>query len=596
MPFRSECRDGRLDPCSARLSEEHALRKIINDPQDFVEEFIDGILLAHPDRLRAADADRRAIVRADAGTGGRVGIVTGGGSGHLPLFLGYVGRGLASGVAVGNVFSSPSPEQIHAATTASDDGAGVLYLYGNYGGDVYTFDLAADLSAADSVRTTTVVGTDDILSAPAERATTRRGVAGLFFAYKTAGASAERGDDLDTVTAIAQKTVNRTRTMGVGLSPTILPAAGEPTFTLEDGEMEVGIGIHGEPGHHRGPLETADEITDRFLAELEKELPLESGSSVAVLVNGLGSTPLEELYVIYRHVHRVLAGRGVTIAHTFVGEYATSLEMAGASVSICHLDEQLEPLLSTPADSPFFQHGSPTGERTAAEAATPNSSPSREGTPEDAREIATVAAPGPLREVLLSVTSRLPDHSDELRDLDAALGDGDLGITVSAGARAVHEALQQLPANAATREVLRASGTAFASANPSTFAALVGGGTLAAAAAATDENVEADVVVTKLQERIAQRGGADLGDKTVLDAIDAARTSLEGTRGAASSDRARAARDAVATAVEDGTGKHSQRGRAAWVGERSVGRQDPGQVAALRFLDELVAHLDNPTA
>src|SRR5699024_3504831 len=181
-----------------------------------------------------------------------------------------------------------------------------LYLYGNYGGDVYTFDLAADLSAADGVRTTTVVGTDDILSAPPEKAATRRGVAGLFFAYKTAGASAERGDDLDTVTEIAQRTVDRTRTMGVGLSPTILPAAGEPTFTLDEGEMEIGIGIHGEPGHHRGPLETADQITDRFMEELVKELPLTMGEKVAVLVNGLGSTPLEELYLIYRRVHPTL--------------------------------------------------------------------------------------------------------------------------------------------------------------------------------------------------------------------------------------------------------------------------------------------------
>ena len=567
------------------------MRKIINDPQSFVDETIDGILLAHPDKLRAADADRRAIVRADAGTAGRVGIVTGGGSGHLPLFLGYVGRGLASGVAVGNVFSSPSPEQIHAATLASDDGAGVLYLYGNYGGDVYTFDLAADLSAADGVRSTTVVGTDDILSAPQAKAHTRRGVAGLFFAYKTAGASAERGDDLDTVSEIAQRTIDRTRTMGVGLSPTILPAAGEPTFTLDEGEMEIGIGIHGEPGHHRGPLETADQITDRFMEELVKELPLTQGEKVAVLVNGLGSTPLEELYLIYRRVHQTLTELGAKIIHTFVGEYATSLEMAGASVSICHLDDELSDLISQPADSPFFTHGSPRANAPLGASSTAAAPAAAQGAPREERTIETVAAPGPLRETLLAIASKLPAHNDELRELDAALGDGDLGITVTSGAVAVREALQALPGNASSREVLRAAGTAFASANPSTFAALLGGATLAATTVADSEQIDPLALVTAIQERVAQRGGADVGDKTVLDAIDAIRRSLADTSSSSPADRAAAARDAVDATVTEYADKHSMRGRAAWVGERSVGRKDPGQVAALRFLDDLVHHL-----
>ena len=214
-----------------------ALRKIINRPEDFVDEVTESLLMAHPDRLRATTRDRRALVRADAPVEGRVGIVTGGGSGHLPLFLGYVGQGLATGVAVGNVFSSPSAEQIAAATRACDGGAGVLYLYGNYGGDVYNFDLAADVVAAEGIATATVLGTDDVLSAPRGKEDTRRGVAGLFFAYKTAGACAERGADLETVRSVAQRTVDATRTMGVGLSPTILPAAGEPTFTLDEGEM-----------------------------------------------------------------------------------------------------------------------------------------------------------------------------------------------------------------------------------------------------------------------------------------------------------------------------------------------------------------------
>jgi dihydroxyacetone kinase len=330
------------------------MKKLINDPDNFVDEVIDGLLLAHPGQLRAATKDGRALVRADAPVPGHVGIVTGGGSGHLPAFLGYVGVGLCSGVAVGNVFSSPSAEQMYEATKAVDGGAGVLFLYGNYGGDVFNFDLAGDLAEIDGIDTRTVLVTDDALSAPPERREERRGVAGMVFAFKVAGASAERGDDLETVAELAQRAVNATRTVGVGLSPTILPAAGKPTFELPDGEMEVGIGIHGEPGQHRGPLETADQVGDRLISAILADLKLTAGDRVAVMVNGLGATPAEELYLIYRRVHQVLAKEQVTVHRPYVGEYATSLEMAGASVTVMRLDDELAELLDAPASSPFF--------------------------------------------------------------------------------------------------------------------------------------------------------------------------------------------------------------------------------------------------
>jgi phosphoenolpyruvate---glycerone phosphotransferase subunit DhaK len=331
------------------------VKKLINDPAQFVDEMLEGLLLAHPDQLRAATEDKRALVRADSPKQGRVGIVTGGGSGHLPTFLGYVGEGLCSGVAVGNVFSSPSAEQVLEATKASDGGAGVLYLYGNYGGDVLNFDLAADMAELEDIETRTVLVTDDVASQPKERAADRRGVAGLFFAYKCAGAAAERGDDLAGVAAAAQAAVDSTRTMGIGLSPTILPTVGKPTFELEDGEMEVGIGIHGEPGIHRGPLESADAVTDRLLEPIVADLALSEGERVAVLVNGLGATPLEELYLIYRRVHARLSHLGVTIERRYVGEFATSLEMAGASVSVMRLNDRTSALLAAPARSPFFE-------------------------------------------------------------------------------------------------------------------------------------------------------------------------------------------------------------------------------------------------
>jgi dihydroxyacetone kinase-like protein len=330
------------------------VKKLINDPQQFVDEMLEGLLLAHPDQLRAASKDNRALVRADSPKQGRVGIVTGGGSGHLPTFLGYVGEGLCSGVAVGNVFSSPSSEQVLEATKASDGGAGVLYLYGNYGGDVLNFDLAADMAELEDIETRTVLVTDDVASQPKERAADRRGVAGLFFAYKCAGAAAERGDDLPGVAAAAQAAVDSTRTMGIGISPTILPTVGKPTFELADGEMEIGIGIHGEPGVHRGPLEGADAVTDRLLEPIVADLELRAGERVAVLVNGLGATPLEELYVMYRRLHARLTELGVEIERRYIGEFATSLEMAGASISVMRLDDRTSELLAAPARSPFF--------------------------------------------------------------------------------------------------------------------------------------------------------------------------------------------------------------------------------------------------
>ncbi len=330
------------------------MRKIINEPANFVDEMVEGIIWAHPDLVKTPGDDLRVMVRADAPQQGKVGIVTGGGSGHLPLFKGYVGRGLCSGVAIGNVFSSPSSDQIFEATKAVSGGAGVLYLYGNYGGDVFNFDLAADLADLEDIPTKTVLGRDDVASRPKSEKTERRGVAGIVFAYKAAGAAADRGDDLDAVAAIAEDVVENTATMGIGLSPTILPTTGQPSFELADGEMEVGIGIHGEPGIHRGALETADVISERLVRPLIADLELVAGDRIAVLVNGLGATPLEELYVMYRHVHQIAQAEGLSIEKRYIGEYATSLEMAGASISFLKLNDDRLALLNAPAKSPFF--------------------------------------------------------------------------------------------------------------------------------------------------------------------------------------------------------------------------------------------------
>lgn len=554
------------------------MRKIINRPDAFVEEVLEGIYHAHADSLRPVDAGGRSLVRADFPVSGQVSIVTGGGSGHLPLFLGYVGPGLCSAAAIGNVFSSPSVNQVYQAALESQGGAGCLFLYGNYGGDVYNFGLAADLLEAEGIHTRTVVGTDDILSAPPEQQSTRRGIAGLVLAYKAAGAAAESGASLDEVARVAQKVVSGVRTIGVGLAPTILPAAGKPTFNLEPGQMEIGVGIHGEQGTHRGTLESADEITDRFVSELSKEVELTAGARVAVLVNGLGSTPLEELYVVYRRLAEALDERGVTIAHRYVGEYVTSLEMAGVSISILVLDEELEGLLSAPAESPFYLPGSygPTDWQL-----TSDQSESVK------RTVTQTGNPSRLRQLLRKTMPRMLAHEDELRQLDAVIGDGDMGITVSSGARAVVEALENLPEDISDRDVLIIAAQEFAEANPSTFAALLSAGALAAADALRDRTIHgaARDVLRALVERVASRGGASYGDKTFLDVLGVLNEAPADASIAELTSRAE-------QLLVESDAWINRRGRAAWQGSRTQGHRDPGSAAVVHFLRELTGVLE----
>ncbi len=330
------------------------MQKILNDPLAFVDEMLEGVAVAHPDQVRLVGDDHRGVVRSVAPVAGKVAIATGGGSGHLPVFMGYVGQGLADGAAIGNVFASPSAEQMLEVTRAVSSGAGVLYVYGNYGGDVMNFDLAAELAAAEGIEVATVLGADDVASAPRGEEQRRRGIAGIFFLYKVAGAAAARGGSLAQVQAVTARAAANVRSMGVALAPCTLPAAGVPTFDFPAGQMEIGMGIHGEPGVRRGPLEPADQIAEQLTTAIIDDLELDNGDEVAVLVNGLGATPREELYILYRAAHRLLLDRGIKPYRVWVGEYATSLEMAGASLSLLRLDQELKTLVDAPAESPFF--------------------------------------------------------------------------------------------------------------------------------------------------------------------------------------------------------------------------------------------------
>jgi dihydroxyacetone kinase-like protein len=330
------------------------VKKILNDPNLYVAEMLDGLLKAYPDQLAHAGNDPHCIVRADAPVQGKVALATGGGSGHLPVFLGYVGQGLLDGCAVGDVFASPSADQMLEVTKHIDGGKGVLYIYGNYGGDVMNFDMATEMVEMEDIEVRTVLVKDDVASAPKQEAERRRGVAGMVFAFKVAGAKADHGGSLDEVEAVTRKALANIGTMGVALSPCIIPAAGRPTFTLGDDEMEIGMGIHGEPGIKRERLQSADKIVERITETILGDLALAAEDTVAVMVNGLGATPPEELYIMYRKAHTILTGRDIRIHRAYIGEYATSLEMVGASLTIFKLDDELKALLDYPARSPFF--------------------------------------------------------------------------------------------------------------------------------------------------------------------------------------------------------------------------------------------------
>lgn len=330
------------------------MKKILNNPAAYVDEMLEGLTAAHPEFYRLVGDTKRAVARAVPGPKGKVGIVSGGGSGHLPVFTGYVGPGLLDACAIGDVFASPSAEQMADAIRAADQGAGVLRLYGNYGGDIMNFDMARDLVEFDDIRCTTVVLADDVASAPPAEAAKRRGVAGMVYAFKIAGAAAEAGHDLDAVTRVAQKAADACRSVGAALSPCTVPQAGKPTFTIAEDEMEMGMGIHGEPGVWRDKLKTADAIAGEMMDRLLADMPVGAGDRVSVMVNSLGATPPEELYILYRIVKARLEGAGAAIVMPLVGRYATSMEMTGVSMTLCKLDEELEGFLKAPCDCAFW--------------------------------------------------------------------------------------------------------------------------------------------------------------------------------------------------------------------------------------------------
>lgn len=328
------------------------MKKFINDPNLVEEQMIQGLVKAYPDKLRKLECGN-VVVRKEKKEG-KVALISGGGSGHEPAHGGYVGKGMLDGAVAGPVFTSPTPDQIYEAIKAVDAGQGVLLVVKNYTGDVINFEMAAEMAQMEGISVESVVVNDDVAVEDSLYTVGRRGVAGTVLVHKIAGAKAETGASLIEVLELARKTASQVRTMGAAIAPCTVPAAGQPGFSLEDDEMEVGIGIHGEPGTHREGLKKADAIADELLDKILEGFDLE-GSEAAVLINGAGGTPLMELYIINNHVQDVLKEKGIYIYRTFVGNYMTSIEMQGFSISILKLDDEMKEMLLASADTPAWK-------------------------------------------------------------------------------------------------------------------------------------------------------------------------------------------------------------------------------------------------
>lgn len=332
------------------------MKKFINRPENVVEEMLEGFVKANANKVRRLLTER-VLVRKDAPVKGKVGIVTGGGSGHKPAFIGYIGKGLVDAVAVGDIFAAPPVQRVYEAIKAVDGGRGVLLCLGNYSGDVMNFGMAAELAQAEGIPIESIIVNDDVASSPKERMDNRRGVAGEVILWKVVGALAEEGADLAKMKEVGTRAVFNTRSLGVAHTPCIMPSSGKPSFEIGENEMEIGVGHHGEPGIKRINMMSADEVTELITLRVIEDLPFKSGDEVTVLINGLGSTSLLEMYICFRKVAQILEDHSIKIHRTYIGEFFTSMEMGGFSVTLTKLDDELKRLMDAPCDGVHFvQH------------------------------------------------------------------------------------------------------------------------------------------------------------------------------------------------------------------------------------------------
>jgi triose/dihydroxyacetone kinase / FAD-AMP lyase (cyclizing) len=562
------------------------MKKLINDPRAVVPEMVDGLAAVYPGMTRLAG--QTVLIRSDLPevSARSVAVISGGGSGHEPAHAGYVGKGMLSAAVAGDVFTSPSPDAVFAAIRASAGPRGAVLVVKNYTGDRLNFGVAAERARAEGIPVETVLVADDVALAGSVDNAGRRGLAGTILVHKVAGAVAESGASLADVAAQARAVAARVRTMGVALSPCTVPAAGKPGFTLAENEIELGLGIHGEPGIRRGPIETADALTDRMLNAILVDLAPAAGSRLVLMVNNLGGTPTMELAIVARRAVAVLEGLSLRVERIYVGTFLSALEMAGVSLSILSIDDDRLARLDSVTDAPAWPNAAnrprkrlaPPPEPAVSDAVTPPSVPPP-----------STALGRALETAIRAATDALIDAAPRLTELDQAVGDGDLGISLERGARAVQEALPSYslddPAAA-----LHALAVTLQHSLGGTSGPLYAAFFLRASSRLHQDRVEDPRTWAEAFRAgcaaITELGGAERGDRTMLDALVPAAEAFHAA--VSSGSPLRNALAAAAAAAEMGARATSsmspRRGRSSYLGERVLGHPDPGAEAVAIWL------------
>ena len=586
------------------------MQRILNNPDNIVDEMLEGFVKCHSDIVKhvitSQDNPRGVIAAVDAPQAGKVGVVTGGGSGHKPAFIGYVGKNMCDAAAVGEICSSPTALAFLEAFRAANGGKGVACLYGNYSGDNMNVKMAVKMAAKEGLEVKTVVANDDVASAPKDQREKRRGVAGEIFMWKCGGAKAAQGASLDEVIATAQKAIDNCRSVGIGLTPCTLPAVGHPNFEIKDGTMEVGIGHHGEPGIEVCPLETAAQMAQRMVDVVVPDYPYESGDEVACLVSGLGATPVMELYVLYAEIEKILAAKGIKVYRSYVGNYFTSLDMMGATLTLMKLDDELKGLVDVDVNTMGMKQGNLAVEAAAAAqaAAAVQAGGSAAAAVEKhapAKAARTVTGPAVKnangRGILLAMVKAIQDNKQYLGDVDGLIGDGDHGMNMNKGFTLYEEELGDKETSL-TDGLFDLGNVLFNK---------IGGsmgpiyGTILQAMSETAEGAEA--IDLSLFGEMLEAGleglygivGARPGDKTLVDTLYPACESIkkaaaEGKDFAAALDEMKAAAEAGKDSTVDLVAKF---GRASRLGERSRGVLDAGATSCCIILQAMADGLKN---
>ncbi|MFC7343594.1 dihydroxyacetone kinase family protein [Saccharopolyspora griseoalba] len=566
------------------------MTRLYDDPAAFTEDMVTGFVAAHPEHVRRVPG---GVVRAKRARKGKVAVVTGGGSGHYPAFCGVVGPGFADGAVIGNIFTSPSAEDAYSVARAADRGAGVVFSFGNYAGDNMNFGLAVERLQREGIRAHNAVVTDDVASAPSEEAGRRRGVVGDFPVFKVASAAAEEGYDFDGVVRVAERTNERTRSLGVAFDGCTLPGQDHPLFEVPEGRMGLGLGIHGEPGVSEREMPSASELAKILVDGLLAEAPADGGRRVTAILNGLGATKYEELFVVWGTVSRLLAEAGLEVVAPEVGELVTSLDMAGCSLTLTWLDDELERLWQAPADTPAYRKGDAPSSGTAED---------DDELPEIEREPVVIAPAEGQRtaaevvRALDAMAELMREQEDELGRMDSVAGDGDHGRGMTRGSGAAAEAARDIAAQGVgPAAVLVAAGDAWAAKAGGTSGVLWGAALRSFGDLLPDDRpaVGADLVAGAEAALAAVRrlGRAEPGDKTLVDALQPFTAELRAAVGDGGAEAWRRAAQVATKAAADTADLRPRTGRARPLAERSVGTPDPGATSlalALTRIGELL--------